>query len=224
MAKTEANVTVFGRLSFPVLTHAEAKERNSASPHKKANDSDVTCEFNLLLEQTQYDKFVAHVTDVFLPYCVRQAGAGEKRNALDQAQVNRILKVFPDNLEDQPPYVALKPVNEKTQTLMPDALASLKIIGPRGGLDLVQKAIVQDESELLVPDPDLLTFPVVKPIKQTVHQLYPGCYAATTVNLYTFLSGKVPGFSASAGTIVFKTDADRFGGGVEVDEDEIFED
>ena len=85
------------------MTHAEAKERNSTSPHKKANDSDVTCEFNLLLEQTQYDKFVDHVRDVFLPYCVRQAGAGEKRNALDQAQVNRILKVFPDNLEDQPP-------------------------------------------------------------------------------------------------------------------------
>lgn len=224
MAKNETNVTVFGRLSFPTLTYAEALARNASSPYKKADESAVTCEFGLLLEQPQYDKFVTHVRDVFLPYCVRQHVAKEKRNALDQTQVNRILKIFPDHLDEQPPYVSLKPVNEKTLELMPDAMASLKVIGPRGGVNITQKAIVRDESELLVPDPDLLQFPTVLPIHQTVHQLYPGCYVATTLTLFAFLSGKTPGFSASAGTLVFKNDADRFGGGLEVDDEEIFVD
>lgn len=224
MTKSEANVTLYGRLSFPVLTHAEAVARNATSPFAKASPLDVTCEFHLLLEQSQYDKLVKHVKDVFLPWCLKRHSDGEKRNALDQTQINRILAVFPDDLEGQPPYVALKPVNEKTLSMALETIAMLKVTGPRGGVDILQKAIVQDEGELLVPDPDILKYPIVKPISQTVHQLYPGCYAACTVNLFTFVSGKLPGFSASTGTLVFKSDAPRFGGGVEVDEDEIFED
>ena len=52
--------------------------------------------------------------------------------------------------------------------------------------------------------------------------MYPGCFVAATLNLYGFLSGKKPGFSASASTAIFKADGDRFGGGVDFDEDEIF--
>ena len=115
----------------------------------------------------------------------------------------------------------MKPVPEKTQALAPEAVAMIKISGQRG-LDIDLKAIVTSEDELNVPDPDQLAFPIVKPIGQTVHRMYGGCYVAATVNLYAFVSGKLPGFSASAGTAVFKADGDRFGGGVDVDEDEIF--
>jgi hypothetical protein len=52
--------------------------------------------------------------------------------------------------------------------------------------------------------------------------MYGGCYVAATLNLYAFISGKLPGFSASASVAVFKADGDRFGGGTAVDEDEIF--
>jgi hypothetical protein len=86
------------------------------------------------------------------------------------------------------------------------------------------KAIVQDEEELKVPDPDQLSFPIIKPIGQTVHSMYPGCYVAVTLNLYAYHNGKHPGFSAGGSTAVFKMDGERFGGGTSVDEDEIFAD
>lgn len=75
-----------------------------------------------------------------------------------------------------------------------------------------------------MPDPDLLNFPVIKPINQTVHSMYPGCYVAVTLNLYAYHNGKHPGFSAGANVAVFKADGERFGGGVTIDEDEIFAD
>jgi hypothetical protein len=101
-------------------------------------------------------------------------------------------------------------------------VASVKVSGNRG-TDIELKAIVNDEDELAVPDPDLLSFPVIRPINQTVHQMYAGCYVAATLNLYAYETGSV-GVSASAGVAVFKADGDRFGGGVTVDEDEIFAD
>ena len=144
-------------------------------------------------------------------------------NALTEAEVKRILKTVDSDWTEQPPYISLKPVSEKSLALMPNAVAMLKIVGQRGQ-DMNLQAIVNDESELAVPDPDLITFPIIKPIHQTVHQMYPGAYVAATLNLYSFISGKVPGFSSSASTAIFKADADRFGGGVDVDMDDIFMD
>jgi len=90
------------------------------------------------------------------------------------------------------------------------------------GVDIELKAIVNNEGELLVPDPDLLTFPVIKPIGQTVHTMYGGCYVAATLNLYAYTKPSA-GYSASASVAVFKADGERFGGGgPAVDEDEIF--
>lgn len=220
MAKNPQTVTIYGRLSYPTWTHAEAVARNAGSNYPQPPEQ-VTAEFNLLLEQAQVDKFITHVKGEFLPFCLDQFQKNEKRNALDDKQIQRILQVLEGDLENQPPYVPLKVVPEKTAPLAPEAVAMIKIKGPRQA-DIEQLAIVQSEDELAVPDPDLLQFPVVKPIRQTVHQMYAGCYVAATVNLYAFLSGKTPGFSASASKAVFKADGDRFGGGVDIDEDEIF--
>ena len=222
MAKNPQNVTVYGRLSWPVFSHAEAVARNAKGQYPKP-PAEVTPEFNLLLEETQWQKFLTHVKDVFLPYCVAQFNAGEKKNALDPKQVERILSVLEGDLENQPPYVPAKPVPEKTAPMAPEAVVMLKIMGIRG-IDIDQKAIVSDEDELLVPDPDIIAYPIVKPIRQTVHSMYGGAYVAATLNLYAYVSGKLPGFSASAGTAVFKADGERFGGGVSIDEDEIFAD
>lgn len=220
--KNPATVTVYGRLSYPVFSFNEAVARNAKSKFPAADPSTVTPEFNLLLEQAQLDKFRDHVLNEFLPFCKEQADAGEKRNALSDSEIKRIVKLLEsEDWEGQPPYIPIKPVPEKTAPLAPEAVVMLKVKGNRG-VDVEQKAIVHSEDQLAVPDPNQLTFPIIKPIGQTVFQMYGGCYVAATLNLYAFVSGKMPGFSASAGVAVFKSDGESFGGGVAVDEDEIF--
>lgn len=222
MAKSPKNVTIYGRLSFPTFDYQQAVAKNAKSQYAKADPADVTPDFNLLLERAQLDKLRNHILNEFLPYCVEQEKKGEKRDALTQAQADKIAKIIEsEDWEDQPPYICIKPVPEKTMDLAPEALASVKVLGNKG-TDIVQQAIVQDESELAVPDPDRVSYPAILPIGQTVHTLYGGCYAAATLNLYAYISGKQPGFSAAASVCVFKADGDRFGGGVAVDEDEMF--
>lgn len=219
--KNPKTVTIYGRLSFPNFNYAQAVARNVKSKFPK-DAADVAPDFNLLVEQPQLEKLLLHVENEFLPYCVKQSAAGEKRDALTQAEADRILKVIAGaDWDSQPPYIPVKSVPEKTTELAPEAVASIKIAGNRG-VDIELKAVVNHEDELLVPDPDILKYPVIKPIGQTVHNMYGGCYVAATLNLYAFISGKLPGFSASASTAVFKADGERFGGGVSVDEDEIF--
>jgi hypothetical protein len=219
--KNPKTVTIYGRLSFPNFDYAQAVARNGKSQFPKAPE-DVTPDFNLLVEQAQLDKLVTHVTSEFLPYCLDQAAKKEKRDALSKKEVDEILTIInAADWDNQPPYICVKPVSDKTAALAPEAVASIKVVGMKG-VDIEQKAIVQTEDELVVPDPDQLTFPVIKPIGQTVHSMYGGCYVAATLNLYAFISGKHPGFSASASVAVFKADGDRFGGGTAVDEDEIF--
>lgn len=221
-AKNPKTVTIYGRLSFPNFSYAQAVKRNATSQFAKSDPADVAPDFNLLLEQGQLDKFVEHIRTVFLPYCVEQSNKGEKRDALTQAEADRILKLIDsEDWEAQPPYIPIKKIGDKTADLAPEAVVNVKVNGNKA-TDIELRAIVQNEDELLVPDPDQLTYPVIKPIGQTVHQMYGGCYVAATLNLYAFISGKLPGFSASAGVAVFKADGERFGGGSAVDEDEIF--
>ena len=223
-AKNPKTVTIYGRLSFPNFLYAQAVQRNQKSQFPKADPAEVTPDFNLLVEQAQLDKLVTHIKTVFLPYCLEQSNKGEKRDALTQAEVDRIVKLIDSgDFDAQPPYISIKPVPEKTAELAPEAVASIKVNGNRGA-DIEQKAIVNSEDELVVPDPDVLSYPIIRPINQTVHSMYGGCYVAATLNLYAFISGKLPGFSASASVAVFKADGDRFGGGTSVDEDEIFAD
>ena len=221
--KNPKTVTIYGRLSFPNFNYQQAVARNSKSNYPK-DAADVAPDFNMLVEPEQLKKLTDHVRDVFLPYCLEQSNKGEKRDALTQAEVDRILKLIEsEDWEAQPPYIPIKPVPEKTADLAPEAVANIKVVGNKG-IDIEQKAIVNTEDELLNPDGTQLVFPVIKPINQTVHQMYGGCYVAATLNLYAFISGKLPGFSASASVAIFKADGDRFGGGVAVDEDEIFAD
>lgn len=220
-AKNPKTVTVYGRLSFPNFNYQQAVARNAKSQFAK-DPAEVAPDFNLLVEQTQLDKLVNHVRTEFLPYCAQQEKDGQKRDALDAGQIDRLVKQLDAaDWEAQPPYIPIKVVAEKTAELAPEAVASIKVVGNKG-TDIELKAIVNSEDELLVPDPDLLTFPVIKPIGQTVHQMYGGCYVAATLNLYAFISGKLPGYSASASVAVFKADGERFGGGTSVDESEIF--
>jgi hypothetical protein len=214
-------VTVWGRLSFPAFTAEEAFQRNLKGTYPTKDVASTSPDFQLLLNATQLEKFVKHATDHFLPYCLEQNKKGETRDNLDAKEVKALLEGIAGDLGDQMYNSPLKALSEKSAVLAPEAVATLKCIGQKGG-DIELKAIVNSEAELSVPDPDLLSFPAILPINRTVHQMYPGCNVAVTLNLYAYHNGKHPGFSAGASVAVFKSDNDRFGGGATIDEAEMF--
>jgi hypothetical protein len=216
-------LTIYGRLSFPTWTAAEAYALSQKGNYPAADVASAAPHFQLLVSATQWEKFLKHATEVFLPYCLEQSKKGDKKDALDAKDVAALAAGLEGDLADQPYNTPAKPVHEKTAPLVPDAVAAIKCIGQKG-TDIELKAIVNDESELSVPDPDLISFPVIKPIGATVHQMYPGAFVAATLNLYAYRNGKHPGFSAGVSTAVFKMDGDRIGGSVSVDEDAIFMD
>ena len=222
-AKNPKTVTIYGRLSFPTFTAKEAYDRSQKGNYPAADIASAAPDFQLLLEQPQLDKLMNHIENEFFPYCIQQGANGEKRDVLDAGEVKKLLAGLQGDLSDQTFNTPIKAIHEKTAPLAPEAVAAVKVIGPKGN-DFELKAIVNSEDELAVPDPDQITFPVIKPIHQTVHSFYPGCYVAVTLNLYAYHNGKHPGFSAGAGIAVFKADGERFGGGVSIDEDEIFAD
>jgi hypothetical protein len=213
-------VTIAGRLSFPSWTAKEAYDLSLKGSYPAKDAADASPHFQMLVSDAQWQKFYKHATEVFLPYCAEQFAKGEKRDSLSTAEVKALADGLLD-LANQQFNTPAKPVHEKTQALAPEAVATIKAIGQKGG-DLDQKAIVYKESELLVPDPDRLTWPGIYPIGQTIHAMYPGCYVTSTLSLYAYHNGRHPGFSAGASTAVFKMDGERFGGSVAVDEDEMF--
>lgn len=215
------NVTCWGWLSFPSFTKDEAYALSQKGSYPVSSPAEASPSFQVLLNQTQYEKVMKHIEDTFLPYCTEQHKKGERRDALEPKEIKALLDGLKGDLSDQTYNTPLKAVHEKTAPLKPEAVAAMKVIGQKG-TDMELKAIVNEESELAVPDPDILSFPVVKPLAQTTHSMYPGCKVAVTVNFYSYHNGKHPGFSAGATVAVFKEDDDRFGGGTAVDEDEIF--
>lgn len=218
--KSPKQITVYGRLSFPTLTAKEAYERSQKGSYPVADVASAKPDFQLLLDQAQHDKLVAHIETVFLPYCAQQAAAGEKKDALDAKEVKDLVKQVKSKDLEGVYNTPLKPVHEKSAELAPECVSTLKVIGS-AGTDIDQRAIVRGEDELL-PGSDVIQFPTVQPIGMTVHSLYPGCYVAVTLNLYAYHNGKLPGFSAGGNVAVFRANADRFGGGVTIDEDEMF--
>lgn len=221
MADDKKTVTIWGLASFPTMTAKEAYALSQKGSYPVADVASASPSIQVLVNEAQWDKFKAFCVNEFLPYCIEQNKKGDKRDSLDAKEVKSLIEGLEGDLADQVFNTPAKPVHEKTAELAPECVASIKAIGPKGG-DFDQKAIVRDESELAIPEPDLLQFPAIRPINATVHSIYPGAAVAVTLNLYAYHNGKHPGFSAGATAVVFKEDRDRFGGGVAVDEDEIF--
>jgi len=225
MGNSPKTITIYGRLSFPTFTAQEAYDRSQKGTYPAKDVGSAAPDFLLLVNQTQWDRFKKHAVDEFLPYCVEQNKKGEKKDSLDANEVKTLIAGLED-LDTQVFNSPAKPVHEKSKDLAPEAVATIKCIGPKGG-DIALKAIVSDDKELAVPDPDLLLSKdnkKVVPIGNTIFQMYPGAYVAATLNLYAYHNGKHPGFSAGVSTAVFKMDGERFGGSVDVDADEIFMD
>lgn len=218
-------VTIWGRLSFPVWTAQDAHDKSQKGKYPSASPAEAQPNFNLLVEQKMLDKLRDHVVNHFMPHCAASfAKDGEKgKDALDPKEVKDLLAQIDGTDFDGVFNTPFKNLSEKSKDLAPECVASVKLIGNKG-TDMELQAVVRKEDELLVPDPDQLSWPCLRPIGQTVHQMYPGCYVGVTVNLYAYHNGKLPGFSAGAQVAVFRDNADRFGGGVAVDAEEMFAD
>jgi hypothetical protein len=221
MQNPEKKITISGRLSFPVFTAQEAYERSQKGSYPAKDVASAKPDFLMLVNDTQWKKFLKHATEVYLPFCAEQHKKGEKSDALEPKEVKLLIDGISGDLADQVYNSPAKPVHEKSLALAPDSVATIKAIGT-AGTDIIQKAIVNNESELKIADPDILDWPVVRPISQTNFELYPGALVKATLNLYSYRNGKLPGFSAGVTTCVYWAEADRFGGGVDVDLDEIF--
>lgn len=212
--------TYTGRLSFPTLTAKAAYELSLKGSYPAASADVASPSFQLLLTQAQLDKFLVQAQE-FLNQCIENEKAGSKKDALTQKEADDLVKDILGDLTDQRYNTPLKGVHEKTAELAPDTVATLKVIGPKGG-DIKVKAIARAEAEVAPTSDHIFTKPVILDIEETVHELYPGCFAKVTINLYAYRNGKNPGFSAGGSIVVFSADGDRFGGGAALDEDEMF--
>ena len=221
-------VNARGAVTYSQFTMNQALAQNERSKFKKKDLAEVAPEVQLLLDDTQLKKLVKHITDVFLPECVRRHNAGEKKEVLDPKQAKKVEKALTsgpaENWAVAPPHLPIKPVYKKTLKVIQWPVGTLKITGTKGR-DIEQLARVNGESELKVPDPDLLAFPVLRPINDTVHELYPGAWAYATLNLHAWEQSATNwGISAYANTVVFLEDRDRLGGGFGLDEEDVFMD
>ena len=225
MASTNPkNVIIKGRLFFSRFSHREAVAANERSKFKKADPSEVAPEFNLLIEQDQLDKLKDHILNVFLPYVEQQAANKEKRDVLSPKLIQKIKDKIDADDWDGSPFLPMKPVSEKNAEVAPESVASVKITGSKGG-DITLKARVENEDQLVIPDPDILSWPTIVPLDKSIFQMYPGAYVAATLNLFAFESSStINGISAGANTAVYlgNLEGERFGGGVDLDEEDIF--
>jgi hypothetical protein len=212
-----------GRLSFNKLTALEAYEEAITGPFAAnvKTIGDAAPYATLLLTQTQYDRIMAKIVDEFLPFCAAQYKISDKeKNALSPADIKGLTAQL--EAGTGPYNTPFKQPSDKTLELMPDCVASIKLIGQKGK-DFDVQAIVKKDDELAVPDPDRIIPPaVVLPIGETKHQLYNGCWVIAPLRFYSYKNGKNPGFSAGGGSLVFSRDDAPFSGGGAIDSDSIF--
>lgn len=215
-------LNIRGAITYSQFTMAQAKANNERSSYPDPEDR-IAPSVQLLLDETQYERVRTHIIDVYLPEAVARAKAKEKKDAIEQKYADRIKANLENRELEGPPYLLVKEVYAKSVEAVPWAVATLKFKGT-AGRDIEKLARVNDESELRVPDPNALTFPTVRPIDETVHELYPGAWAYATLNLSGyFTSAGSYGISAYSNSVVFLENRDRLGGGGGVlDTEDIF--
>lgn len=220
-------ITIRGRLSYPNWTHEEALRFNAKSDFPKKPE-DVRPSVNMLLGQAQSDKLVAHLKDVFLPWCAEQHKLGPKeRSALKPGDVKKLDRILTEQDWDVDKVLGLlSPVPEKTLELAPEAVVSVKVQGFKA-TDFKKKAVVRDASVLRnqLEDIEIPERGLILDLADTTIDMYAGCVVGATINLFAFLASGQPGITANTPAIVFLADAPTFSsGGSGVDEDALFMD
>jgi hypothetical protein len=216
-----------GRLSYPAFTMPEALalNENGKKEYKKTADK-VKTHYNLLVTEAQLNKLLAYVTSEFLPY-VETVGKekGNEKGGLEKPMLTKLKRMIEAQDWEVDPIVGfIKPVSKKTAELAPEAVATVKVNGMKGQ-DVTRRAIVHDVSELVnqVDVPPIPARGLPLPVGDTNLELYPGAVCAAPINLYAYVTGSTPSITASGPTcILVNSNAERFGGGGEIDEDELF--
>lgn len=220
MTTENPHVTLSGRLSFPRFTAQQAFDQSQGSKYPAKSVEEAKPSFDILLDQTQLDKLLATLEE-FVAFAEERGKQGEKKNKFETSDADDIRKGLASGTWKSKLYqLPIKEVHEKTAPMAPEAVVALGVKGPAGS-NFELRAIVQSEDE--VTDPNFVyTKPTILPIKDTVHDIYAGCNVKVTVNFYAYETQGTPGISCGATIIVFHKDNDRFGGGVAIDEDEMF--
>lgn len=217
------SVQFYGRSSYPALTAQQAFDQSQRGQFPAKSLEEAAPNLNLLVTDTQKKRVEDYLIKEFLPFCVEQYKVGNKEKyAMPQEDVDKLIAAIqgdPANAEYNIPF---KILSDKSAELAPEAVGVVKVMGAKG-TDFVLKAAVHNENELADPMSDVLKFPCILPLEETTHEFYPGCVIGLKVVAYSYYNGKRPGVSLSADTLVWRADADRFGGGAgDVDEDEFF--
>lgn len=227
-ATNPKKLSVKGRVSFPRVKHSDAVAFAAKSKYDSQKSPDqINSSVALLLEPAQVQKIVDHVLNEFLPYAAQQNKTGDKPdNQLEPKYIEKIEKFLQaGDWTDAPPNFPIKAINPKYQDQTPECTARLELKGPKGA-DIRVKAAIENDTQLLIPDPDLLSFPAIVPIERSTFELYPGAYAAATINLYSYFStNAIYGIGAGVNALVYlgSLEGERLGnGGNDVDEDDIF--
>lgn len=224
------NLTIRGRLSFPNFTYASALDFNKRSEHAKPEE-DVRPNFHLVLDESGFEKVAAYLRDVFLPWTVEQGKLpdGSKKSGLSAKQAKALQSILDEDPSTWVPKEdglmgLLYPLSDKTKELAPEGVVAIKVNGFKQR-DLELKAIVRSEEELrnAIDAPDIPERGLILPVGDTNHELYAGAVVASTINMWAFTSAGQPGITCNTSTAVFVADAERFGGGGAIlDEDDIF--
>ena len=224
--KNPQELTIRGRLSYPYFTYASALafQKNYSRYPKK--DEDVKPSIQMLLDQSQADLLVKHVLNELLPWADQMHKKEPKKFELQPMHTKKLRKILEEGDWEVEKIVNLiQPVNKKTLELAPEAVFSTTVSG-RKMQDLVQKALIKDESELKNQMEELVIPPrgTILPIEDTTHTMYAGCNVGTRINMWPYLSSGSPQIIASTSVVVFLSDNTPFSTAGSMDEDAFIED
>lgn len=232
MSTKPAGMNVGGRLSFNHLTAQSAYDSahrpgsKLAPQYRPKTVQDAKANFNLLLNKTGYERVKEHILEEVLPWFREQVQQGNPKIYITKDQIDTLEKHIKDDVyNERSGRTPFRPVDDKTAELAPATAAVMIIKAYRNGADIEQQAFVTDE-EQLVSKP--FSSKAIFPIKDTVFELYPGCYVKATISFWVGEASGDPFITANANAVVFWKDADRFGGsssdvdGMIEDDDDLF--
>lgn len=209
---------IYGWLRYATWTAAEAFDLSQKGQYPKKDASESTPSVTLLLNQAQFDKMKA-LAKKFVTACGDNYDAKDPKS-FSPKEIAELIDCYEGDLAAQSLNTPFKAVDETAGDVFPEAVAMVKLMGPRGG-NISQEAAVMDESEMRVPDPQIITFPQILNVSKTVHELSLGSLVIVKPTFYAYHNGRHAGFSGSVSTVVWREPGTPLSGGGRVSVDEL---
>lgn len=210
-------INIGGILSYPTWTAQQAYDSahradSKLQPNQRpASVDQAKASVQILLNQSQLDKVVAHLIDVVLPYALEQGADGKQSFALDQSEADLLIK----NIEDQNwraklGIIPFQPIGEATQEKAPNAVVGIQAKSYKGGQNIIKQAFVTEELQLV-------SKPFVKPdiynISDTVFDMVAGDFVKSTISFYVGVYNGNPTISCNTNAVVRWKEGTPFAGG-----------